>query len=348
MGHREMVGVSDMHRMDARLRQGEVLLLDGAVGTQLQEMGAPMDNTAWAASALETHPYTVRRMHELYVEAGVDVITTNTYSSARHNLEPLALGDRTIELNLRAVALAQEARDRAALERPVLVAGSVSSFGIVTGGEPRAALHRLSKPRSAITADQAQTNLREQAAALADAGVDLLLAESTSGPQLRRWVLEACLSTGLPVWVGFKCRVDAEDPTVKVGYSTDAPLAPHLDEIMAVGGSAVTLFHSTVADTNAALPLVLERWSGPVGVYPEAERRDYTAVSRDPTEPIRLSPAQFAEEARRWVALGVQIVGGCCGIGVEYIRSLRTALPSHVPAVRVGHAGQPHRGDPGA
>jgi S-methylmethionine-dependent homocysteine/selenocysteine methylase len=326
--------VSDARQLEARLGRGEVIILDGGVGTQLQQMGVPMDDTAWAATALETHPFTVRRQHELYVSAGADVITTNTYSSARHNLEPLGLGDRTGELNLRAVALAQEARDRAARERPVLVAGSVSSFGLVTGGEPRQALHRYAMRRSAITAEQAQANLFEQAALLAEAGVDLLLAESTSGPLLRRWVLEACLATGLPVWVGFKCRVDPDDPTVKVGYSTDAPLAPHVDEMMALGGAVVAVFHSGVADTAAAIPRVRERWPGPIAVYPEAERTDYTAVSYDATEPSRLSPAEFLAEARRWVSEGVQIVGGCCGVGVEYIRPLRAELPTHVPAGR--------------
>ena len=326
--------MSDIRRLETRLGQGEVILLDGAVGTQLQQMGVPMDNTAWAATALETHPYTVRRMHELYVGAGVDVITTNTYSSARHNLEPLGLGDRTGELNLRAVVLAQEARDRAARERPVLVAGSVSSFGIVTGGEPRGALHRLSKPRTAITAEQAEANLREQATLLADAGVDLLLAESTSGPRLRRAVLEACLSTGLPVWVGFKCRRDPGDATVRVGYSSGDLLGPHVEKLMALGGSAVTVFHSTVADTTAALPLVAQHWPGPIGVYPEAERSDYTAISPDPGERTRLSPSEFLEQARGWVADGVQIVGGCCGIGVEYIQLLRTELPARVPPRR--------------
>ena len=57
-------------------------------------------------------------MHEQYVAAGVDIITTNTYASARHNLEPLGLGDKVVELNLRAVMLAQDARDRTARERP--------------------------------------------------------------------------------------------------------------------------------------------------------------------------------------------------------------------------------------
>ena len=98
-------------------------------------MGVPMSGFAWVAAALETNPSTVRRVHEQYIEAGADIITTNTYASARHNLEPIGLVEKVTELNLRAVALAQEARDKAAKDRPVLVAGSVSNFGLRVASE---------------------------------------------------------------------------------------------------------------------------------------------------------------------------------------------------------------------
>ena len=324
--------MSGYAELRGRLDRGDVVLLDGGVGTELQRMGVPMDSIAWAAAALSTHPYTVRLMHEKYVRAGADIITTNTYASGRHNLEPLGQISLARELNLRAVVLAQEARDRAARDRPVFIAGAISNYGIVTAGEPLGALHPYSPHRSAITAEQAQANLREQAEILADAGVDLLLVESTGGMVHRRWVLEACLGTGLPVWLGFKCRQDRGDPTVRVGYSSATSLADGLDELMAMGSSVITLFHSGIADTTAGLGVLRNRWSGPVGVYPEASRSDYTATVRDDTVPTRISPEEYLVQARQWVAQGVQIVGGCCGIGVEYIRALREGLPRSVPS----------------
>jgi homocysteine S-methyltransferase len=317
--------------LQERLDRGEVILLDGAVGTQIQEMGVPMDKTAWAAAALSTHPYTVRHMHEKYVRAGADVITANTYASARHNLEPIGLIDQTRELNLRAVILAQEAAERAGRGRAVAIAGAVSNFGITTDGEPRGALHRYSPPRTAITAEQARANLREQAEILADAGVDLLLVESTGGMTHRRWVLEACLATGLPVWLGYKCRLEPGDPTVRVGYSSSTALAEGLDELKGMGSAVITLFHSGIADTSAGLSVLRQRWAGPVGVYPEASRDDYTAAFRDESAPTPISPEQYLAQARQWVAEGVQVIGGCCGIGVEYIRALREGLPRAVP-----------------
>ncbi len=85
--------MSGYRDLENRLRDKQVIVLDGAVGTQLQAMKVPMSSHAWAAEALYSHPFTVRRMHENYIAAGCDVITTNTYASARHNLVPLGQGD---------------------------------------------------------------------------------------------------------------------------------------------------------------------------------------------------------------------------------------------------------------
>lgn len=323
-------------KLNARLNQSEVVLLDGAVGTQLQVMGVPMDNTSWAAMALQTHPDTVRHMHRKYIECGVDVITTNTYSSARHNLEPLGLGDLTRELNLRAVNLACEARDRHA-GRDVFIAGSVSNFGIVTQGEEREALHRYARKRSAISTGQATDNLNEQAEILADAGVDLLLVESTGSMVQRRWVFEACLKTGMPTWLGFRARVDPGADEVYTGYTSRDTLDLGLAQLLDAGSpDAVAIFHSTAAGIDAALPVVRRHWSGPIVAYPEAERSDYTAPQRNSAVPTNITPDEFVRHALGWVEQGVQVVGGCCGIDVDYIRPLREALP---PAV----SGRPRR-----
>jgi homocysteine S-methyltransferase len=320
--------VTDYRSLKARLDAGDVLLLDGAIGTQIQEMGAPMDNAAWAAAALHTHPNTVRRMHELYIAAGCDVITTNTYSSARHNIEPLGLGDSTYELNLRAVALAQDARDRAARGRQVWIGGSISNFGILVGGEPKRALHRYARARQSVTAEQARANLREQAEILAESGVDFLMVESTGSMEHRKWILEACRSTGLPVWTGFRCRVDRGDPAVKVGYSVETLFAEGLRDVTAIGTDGVAIFHSLIDDTTAAIKVAQQHHRGPLIAYPEADRKDYTATYKDETEITKVTPGEYAAQAVQWAQMGVQVIGGCCGIGLPFIRPLREALPA--------------------
>src|ERR687890_2752298 len=113
-----------MSALRQRLDGGGVVLLDGAMGTELERRGVPMDNAAWSAAALITHPDTVREVHEDYVRAGADVITTNTFATARYVLEPAGMGEKLRELNVRAVTLAKEARDAA--DGWVFIAGSLS------------------------------------------------------------------------------------------------------------------------------------------------------------------------------------------------------------------------------
>jgi homocysteine S-methyltransferase len=309
--------------------RASLVLLDGAVGTQLQEMGVPMDNTAWAALALRDFPSTVQRMHELYVEAGVDIITTNTYSSARHNLEPLGLGAMTSEYNLRAVMLARAAAERAK-GRKVWIAGSISGFGITTGGEGVRALHRFARPRSHITAEQAESNLQEQAEILAEAGVDLLLVEGTGENLHRKWMIEACRRTGLPFWVGFRCRKDPDSSEIRIGYGSTKSFAQALDETLGDGIQGISIFHTSIDTVTPSLEVLKKKWKGHVGVYPEADRSDYTTTWHDPNQKNRIQPDEYVPIARGWMAAGVKMIGGCCGIGVPYIRRLATELPRHV------------------
>ena len=76
-------------------------------------------------------------------------------------------------------------------------------------------------------------------------------------------------------------------------------------------------------DTTAALEIARRLWPGPLGAYPDAERKDYVAPYRDETAENRLAPDEFLAEAQRWVEAGVQIIGGCCGYGLPYIKRLR-------------------------
>ena len=124
-------------QLKSRIDSGEVVMLDGAVGTQLEDMGVPMHPVAWCAPANYTHPDTVELMHERYIRAGAEVITTNTFSTVRPRLEGAGFGDKVQEINIRAVRLAQQARDRAASEdRPVYIAGSLA-------GHPSRTIHAL-------------------------------------------------------------------------------------------------------------------------------------------------------------------------------------------------------------
>lgn len=113
--------------LDDKLAAGEVIVLDGAIGSEVERLGARLDAAAWCGMANLTHPDTVRRVHEAYLAAGADVITANTFATCRHVLEGAGHGDETAAITRRAVELAREAQRRVAPERPVALAGSMSN-----------------------------------------------------------------------------------------------------------------------------------------------------------------------------------------------------------------------------
>src|SRR5215469_15701198 len=107
--------------LSGRLAAGEVMIIDGGMGTQLQAEGVPMDEVAWSARANLEQPDVVQRVHEAYIRAGAEVIIVNTFAASRAALEPAGLGSRVAEANRNAVRAALRARE-AAGSRPVAVA----------------------------------------------------------------------------------------------------------------------------------------------------------------------------------------------------------------------------------
>lgn len=318
-------------QLKSRIEQGESILLDGAVGTQLQSLLVPMDNTAWAATALETHPRKVFKMHMQYIECGADIITTNTFSSARHNLEPIGLSGKTIELNRRAVELALQARAEMRATKPVAIAGAVSHFGVLIDGEPGLALHRHAKPDSQIefSRELARRNIREQAECLVDAGVDFLLLESTGNMTQRKWLLEETDHLNIPRWLGFRCRLDDNDKIPRIGYGSDTSFTEGLDVLKHHQIDGVAIFHSLVDDISASLAVLKRHWNGIIALYPEAGRNDYTANLRDETESPNVTPEELPIIFNQWLSEGAHVVGGCCGIDVEYYKGLKHQLKQH-------------------
>ena len=116
-----------MSSLSERLKNKEIILLDGGVSTEIQQRGVSMDDDVWSGIAHRTHPEITLRVHEDYIRAGAQVITANTFSTARHVLESIDLGDQVRSINEEAVHLARKACDNAA-DDEVWIAGSISSM----------------------------------------------------------------------------------------------------------------------------------------------------------------------------------------------------------------------------
>ncbi|MFQ5873952.1 MAG: homocysteine S-methyltransferase family protein [Dehalococcoidia bacterium] len=112
--------------INSKLASGEVVFLDGAIGSESERRGVGMSFGTWCGTANTTHPEVVTAVHQDYVEAGADIVTANTYCGTSVILQRDGLGDRTEEINTHAVEYARQGRDRAGVERPVWIAGSMS------------------------------------------------------------------------------------------------------------------------------------------------------------------------------------------------------------------------------
>lgn len=290
-----------------KIAAGERVVIDAAMGTELEARGVPMNAKAWSGAALLTHPEVVRAAHADYIAAGAEVIITNTFAAGRQALERAGLGDQTEHVNRSAVEVAKQARDEAA-QGPVAIAGSMCEW--VEPDTEWADPARLSDA------------FHEQAVLLAEAGVDLIALEMCSHPVHSRLLVEAALATGLPVWLGLSCRREKGSGNL-VGFDP-----PHADfarlagRLAGSGVAVVNVMHSSIDDTGAGLEAVQSHWSGPVGVYPES---GYFVMPNWQFVDI-IEPDDLVREARTWVAQGAQIIGGCCGLNVAHVRALKAAF----------------------
>lgn len=310
--------------LDQKLDAGEVIVLDGATGTEIARHGPSLDKASWAGVFNKTHPDIVRQVHEDYLRAGADVITANTFATHRHVLDGAGLGDESMAITRRGIELALEARDRVAPERPVAVAGSMSTMLAWSPGTVSPERRHVPAP------EQESANFREMADTLAEGGVDFIVMEMMLDLERATRAISAAVATGLPVWIGISCTRlpdgrmigwDKAAESLKVAEDhqsrPEIPLETLIDELLGLGGSVAGIMHSTVASTSPALEVLFQQWTGPVMVYPETRER----------EASKISPEDFAAQCRRWVDDGVQIIGGCCGTTIEHIRRMVEGLP---------------------
>jgi len=309
--------MAPLEALNERLRAGGVLILDGGMGSELQARGVPMDRAAWSALANLDHTGVVQQIHEDNIRAGAEVVIANTYPSSRLMLRGAGAEDRFEEVNRRAVEAAMAARD--AVGRPdTAVAGSIS-LGVAVDFMLRTEI----SPEGPALRDA----FSEQAETLAGAGVDLLALEMMMSPIYGVPAVEAALETGLPVWLG-----------VSAGLSPDSELQPLdaeggsfdglLDALLRPELAAVTVMHSSLEATTPALRAVRARWDGPVGAYPESG--SWTPPNWVFSD---LTPDEYAEAALGWVRDdGVRIIGGCCGMGPQFIEAVSGVLGREAPS----------------
>lgn len=294
-----------------------MIILDGGTGTLIQALGAPMSDYTWCADANLTHPEVVRAAHRQYLDAGADVLIANTFATSPLLFDHIGrLGD-IAEIDAVAVRLARQASDGA-----VPVAGSFSVMRPVHRGGDRSTIER------SWSEAEARPLFEAKAAALAAAGVDVIAMEMMrDGDRYSLWATEAAMATGLPVWVGISVEEDEQGRLVGFNAGSNAALDDFVEGLLDCGPAMVHVMHTAPPTTTKALAVVRSRWHGPLGAYAESgyfEMPDWQFVDV-------IGEADYAALARQWADdFGVEMIGGCCGVGPSHIAALRAEFPRDV------------------
>jgi 5-methyltetrahydrofolate--homocysteine methyltransferase len=292
--------------LEALLQAGRVLLADGATGTNYFHMGLEAGEAPelWNVE----HPERVTELHQAFVDAGSDIILTNTFGGNRHRLQLHRAEDRVFEINRAAAALAGEVADAAL--RPVVVAGSVGPTG------------ELFAPLGALTDGEAFDSFAEQIAGLKAGGADVAWIETMSAPEELRAAARAAIEVGLPYTAtgsfdtAGRTMMGLHPASFAEVFEGLDPQPLALGANCGVGASDILVTLLEMADASGDIRLISK---GNCGV-PQFQGAEIVYTG---------TPELMAEYARLAVDGGAAIVGGCCGTTPAHVRAMRAALDTH-------------------
>jgi 5-methyltetrahydrofolate--homocysteine methyltransferase len=289
-----------------RVRAGGPMVFDGGYGTML--FAAGLANGACPELWNDTHAEVVREIHRGYFEAGSEIVETNTFGGTRLKLNEYGLGDRTRELNERGARLA-----RSVAPSGKFVAGSIG---------PTSRLPAEYEPLGDTTDEEYLATFREQAAALAEGGVDLFAVETMMFPQEAVAAVRACKAVAdLPVMATMFFQFEElHDRDRTMWGESPADVARNL---LAAGADVVGM--NCGRGPDRAIVIIREMRAvtdAPLIAYPNAG----LPVTTGDTVTYELGPDEMARDYPALLAAGANIVGACCGSNPEHIRRIAAVV----------------------
>ncbi|MGI9404753.1 MAG: betaine--homocysteine S-methyltransferase [Hyphomicrobiaceae bacterium] len=301
-----------MPSLSEMLAERAWLLADGATGTNFFEMGLEAGDPpeAWNVD----HPDRVTRLHQSFIDAGSDIILTNTFGCNRRRLMLHNFQDRCAEFNIAAAKIARAVADGAG--RPVVVAGSVGPSG------------DLFAPLGELTAEEAVEVFAEQIGALKEGGADVAWIETMSAPEEINAAVEAARRHDMPYV--YTASFDTAGRTMMglqpealagvVNGSGAAPIAVGAN--CGVGASDLLVSVLGMKDAGAESPVIIAKANCGVPQI-QGDQVVYTGT-----------PDLMARYAEMALDAGARIIGGCCGTTAGHLKAMRAALEAHTPSAR--------------
>lgn len=293
----------------ALIAEKGTLLADGATGTNLFAMGLEAGDAPelWNTDA----PEKITALHQGFVDAGSDIILTNSFGGTRHRLKLHHAQDRVHELNKAAAEIARKVADAA--PRKVIVAGSVGPTG------------ELLQPLGALSFEDTVEAFREQIAGLKAGGADIAWIETMSAPEEMRAAAEAAIAEDMH----YTCTASFDTAGKSMMGLHPKNIAHVFDEVAekpaAVGancGVGASDILSSLLDMRAGAPDATLIVKGNCGI-PEFKGEEIVYSG---------TPELMADYVCMAVDAGAQIIGGCCGTSCDHLKAMRQAIDSHKKA----------------
>lgn len=298
-----------------KVANGNVIVLDSGISTELERRGAKMRDTQWSGSvSIEAFDLLVDT-HKAYIDAGADVITVNSYASSRLVLDNTKSEENFKEINRKNIEAALEAREKSGV-KDILIAGSIS--------------HQASWQRDG-TRVKAQIETQIPDCELHDAfnemigfhengGVDFLLLEMMNIPYRMKPLFDCVSLSRLPVWCGFSAKRKTENSEITSWHDENISFEEIVKLSLDYKFDVLGIMHTSVDLISDCIQIIKKHHSGAVMAYPDSGY--FKSPNWQFSEVI--SPSELIEFALPWVDNGVNIIGGCCGLGPEHTKQLAT------------------------
>lgn len=296
--------------LSSLLGEKGVLLADGAIGTNLFSVGLQTGDAPelWNVD----HPDRINALHQSFIDAGSDIILTNTFGGTRYRLKLHQANTRVHELNVAAAQIAREAANRS--DKTVLVAGSMGPTGEILA------------PNGPVSIEEAAAAFKEQAEALKEGGADILWIETISSAEEIEAAVLGASGIGLPVVYTVSIDTNGRtmmgltaSDTLKVRSQVQSPITA-IGTNCGVGASevvaAILNFRNAEDKDSEQVALVAKANCG----IPEYV--DGKVVYNG-------TPELMAQYAGLSIDAGANIIGGCCGTTPEHVQAMRHAIDSH-------------------
>lgn len=292
------------------LAERGVLLADGATGSNLFDAGLQTGDSPELWNDL--YPEKIAAQYQSFIDAGSDIILTNTFGGTRYRLKLHKAADRVEELNVKAANIARELVDKA--DRKILVGGSMGPTG------------EILEPLGPLTIEQAADAFEEQARALAKGGVDVFWIETMSSREEVEAATTGAARVGLPIVTTYSVDTNGRTmmglaPTDIVRISHEIPVTPYgIGANCGVGASesvAAIVNMKKACEEQGVNPVIIVKANCGVPAYIDGK------IVYSGTEEIMARYAQLAIDA------GATIVGGCCGTTPNHVAAMRASINAH-------------------